>query len=246
MLIALLSDIHGNREALEAVLHDATRRGADRFVILGDLVGYGADPGFVVDTVARMADEGAVVLRGNHDEAISRSEADMNPVAQAALRWTRAQLDPAQRAFLSGLPLTHEEDDRLYVHASAFQPPEWHYILDVDEAAASLAATASRVTFCGHVHVPALYRELRRGSVEEIAPAAEQRVALRQASRWLAVLGAVGQPRDGDPAAAFSVLDDATGILTFARVVYDASTAARKIVAAGLPARLASRLLVGQ
>src|SRR6187399_552592 len=119
VLIAILTDIHGNREALEACLAHAERRSIARYVFLGDCVGYGADPGFVVDTVRGFVERGAIALLGNHDSAATGTRERMNDEAALAIEWTREQLDDSQREFLAGLPLAAEEDDRLYVHASA-------------------------------------------------------------------------------------------------------------------------------
>src|SRR5262245_30195195 len=129
MLIALFADIHGNREALSACLADAERAGADRYVLLGDLVGYGADPEWVVDRAAEMVADGAVAVLGNHDAAVLNPSGDMNPVATAAIDWTRTRLDHGQRSFLAQLPLTVEQGDRLFVHASASAPDTWIYVL---------------------------------------------------------------------------------------------------------------------
>ena len=126
----ILTDIHANLEALETCLADAQSRGFDRTLVLGDLVGYGADPGFVVDTVKDFAVRGAIALLGNHDSAATGIAESMNDMAMAAIEWTRRQLSPDQHAFLSGLPLTAEDDDRLYVHASAASPASWDYVLD--------------------------------------------------------------------------------------------------------------------
>ena len=163
MLIALFTDIHGNREAFEACLDHARRLRAERFVFLGDYVGYGADPRFVVDTVAGLIEEDAIALLGNHDEAIFKAGARMNPLAAAAIDWTRRQLDEAQCAFLRARPLLVEEGERLFVHANAYAPAGWDYMTDRLQAARSMMATACRTTFCGHVHVPAVFHLARGG-----------------------------------------------------------------------------------
>src|SRR5215210_803430 len=134
MLIALLSDIHGNREALTACLADAARAGAEHYVFLGDLVGYGADPVWVVDRVAEMVLAGAIAILGNHDAAINNPTESMNEAASAALKWTRTRLNTQHRSFLARLPLTAEDGDRLYVHASASAPDSWIYVVSPREA----------------------------------------------------------------------------------------------------------------
>jgi len=248
MRIAVLSDIHGNREALTACLDHADTAGVDRFVFLGDYVGYGADPGFVVDTVAAHTARAAIAIRGNHDEAIEVGTNRMNDSAALAITWTRAQLNPTQRAFLSGLPLTAKEADRLYVHANVNAPAGWGYVTDLYSASRSLIAmdADAHVAFCGHIHVPALYHMSATGKIASFEPVGGVEIPLSRHRRWLAVLGAVGQPRDGNPAACYAILDTERHALTYVRVPYDLDTAARKIRAAGLPPRLADRLYEGR
>ena len=245
MLIALMSDIHANREAFSACLAHAASYPVDRYVFLGDYVGYGADPGWAVDTVMDHVERGAIALLGNHDDAISAARVQMNEVALAAIEWTRTRLDARQREFLSRLPLTMEEADRLYVHASAQTPAAWHYVTDVHEARQSFDATARRATFCGHVHVPELYHLSAAGKIGAFTPVAGVGIPLLRRRRWLAVIGAVGQPRDGEPAACYAVLDEERRTLTYVRVPYDVAGAGAKIRAAGLPSILAVRLEQG-
>ncbi len=240
-MIALLADIHGNREALTACLADAERRNADRYVFLGDLVGYGADPGWVVDRVMDYAKRGAVALLGNHDAAAAGAQVPMNESAEEAIAWTRRQLNDTQRSFLAGLPVTVQDAARLYVHASAYEPSAWHYVLDDRDARRSLEATPAHQTFCGHVHIPALYHLSLTGKLIAFTPTAAT-IPLLRGRRWLAVLGAVGQPRDRNPAACYALLDETQNTLTYIRVAYDIASAARKIREAGLPASLAARL----
>jgi diadenosine tetraphosphatase ApaH/serine/threonine PP2A family protein phosphatase len=246
MLIALLSDIHANREALEACLDHARRMMAERFIFLGDYVGYGADPGYVVDSIARMVEDGAVALLGNHDEAAFGSTDRMNPLATAAIEWTRGQLDPTQFDFLRRRPVLAEEGERLFVHASAHDPAGWSYVTDRLKAARSMAATDRRVSFCGHVHVPAVFHMRSGREISHATPAADVPIPLPPDGRWLAVIGAVGQPRDDDPRACYALLDEARNTLTYVRVDYDIDAAAHKIMRAGLPARLAQRLHIGR
>jgi diadenosine tetraphosphatase ApaH/serine/threonine PP2A family protein phosphatase len=245
MRVALLADIHANLEALEACLDEAQDAGAERYVFLGDLVGYGGDPGAVVDIVRHYARDGAIVIRGNHDAAIVEGSDHMNPIARAAIDWTRAQLDDDQRAFLAGLPLVVSEADRLYVHAEASAPDSWIYVTSAKEAEASLLGTRARLTFCGHIHRPQLYSLLRGKPIVSYTATLDKPITLAAPSRWLVVLGSVGQPRNRDPAAAYVMFDDVTQQLTFRAVPYDIEAAAQKIRDAHLPPALAHRLFVG-
>jgi diadenosine tetraphosphatase ApaH/serine/threonine PP2A family protein phosphatase len=245
MLIALMSDIHGNREAFSACLAHAKEASVDRYVFLGDYVGYGADPGWAVDKIMALVRAGAIAIMGNHDQAVGSSSGRMNPVAQEAIEWTRRQLNDGQRSFLAGLPMTQEEDDRFFVHASAATPELWEYVLGMREAARCLRATQCRHTFCGHVHVPALFHQTSSGKVGAFTPIGGVRIPLLPNRRWLVVLGAVGQPRDGNPAACYGLFDDEREILTYTRVAYDVESAARKIRQAGLPLVLSTRLVRG-
>jgi len=246
MRIALLADIHANREALTACLAHARGQGAERLVFLGDYVGYGADPEFAVETVAECVAAGAIALRGNHDDAIARPHPAMRDDAWTAIAWTRGRLGQASREFLAGLKLTIEEGETLYVHADASSPERWIYVTDPAAAARSLMATRARLTFCGHVHVPCLYGLSVTGKLTSFRPVAGVAVPLQRQRRWFVALGSVGQPRDGDPAACYAMLDTARAEITVLRVPYDVDAAAAKILAAGLPAGLAERLRDGR
>ncbi len=245
MLIALFADVHANREALTACLDDARSQGADSFVFLGDIVGYGPDPVWAVELVAEMSDKGALAIQGNHDAAAVDGSQTMGAVAKAAINWTRPRLSPSHLDFLRKLPLDLNEDDRLYVHASASAPQNWIYLMTPREAFQSFRATAQRLTFCGHTHVPALFNESASSLPQQHVPVDGKPMPLLNQRRWIAVLGAVGQPRDHDPAACYGLLDATTNRLTFQRVHYDVDVTARKIVAAGLPEALAKRIVAG-
>lgn len=246
MKIALLSDIHGNRQAYEAVMADALARGAERFVILGDIVGYGGDPRWCVDRTIALAAEGAVVIRGNHDQAIIDPGYSMTSAAGIAIDWTRMTLEPRQRAYLAGLPMTIEEDDRLYVHADGSAPGRFRYVTDATTALAHFDGCTPRLSFCGHVHRPCLYGCSQGGKVTAFTPTSEIGIPLAAPRRWLAVIGSVGQPRDGNPAAAYALYDTALGELSFRRTAYDIGAAASAIRAASLPESLATRLFQGR
>jgi diadenosine tetraphosphatase ApaH/serine/threonine PP2A family protein phosphatase len=243
--IAFLSDIHANREALDACLRDARARGAERLVFLGDFVGYGAD---AVDVVARIADEvsrGAIAVKGNHDAALERRGSYFNDAAQAALDWAKRTLDGAQRAFLADLPLTVHEAPRCYVHASAASPQRWDYVDSPAAAQRCVEAARETYTFVGHVHDQMLYYEGARGRMLAFHPAPGTAIPIGAHRRWLAVVGSVGQPRDRRPAAGYALLDAARAEVTFLRVPYDHLAAAQRIRQAGLPESLAYRVELG-
>jgi diadenosine tetraphosphatase ApaH/serine/threonine PP2A family protein phosphatase len=246
VLLAVFADIHANRQAFAACLEFARAHGAERFICLGDYVGYGADPEWTVETVMGLVDKGALAIRGNHDSAIGIPSEAMNAEAQAAIEWTRGRLSAPQRHFLAELPLTLNEDDRLYVHSEASSPAKWRYVQTTADAGRSLLATAAHVTFCGHIHRPALYSISVTGKMTSFVPTSGVTVRLLQGRRWLTVLGSVGQPRDGDPAASFAMFDTTSREITYCRVPYDVDAAAKRIRENGLPHWLADRLSVGR
>jgi len=247
MKTALITDLHANREAVEAVLEHARSQGAQRLAFLGDFVGYGADPGWVVDRVRQEVQAGAIAVQGNHDAAaVAGGSSTMRSAVQALVQWTRERLSPAQLEFLARLPLKHEEGQTLYVHANAFAPAEWAYIGGRADAVRSLHATACRLTFCGHVHEPALYHLSAMGKAGEFVPTPGVAVPLLAQRRWLVIPGATGQPRDGNPAACYAMHDSAAGTVTCWRVPYDHDAASARIRAEGLPEELALRLALGR
>ena len=203
MKIALITDIHANREAFEACLEQAHLHGADRIALLGDFVGYGADPAWVVTMVQDLVAQGAIAVRGNHDDAVA-GEPNPNLVedARRAIEWTRAQLSAEQLDFLGRLPMRREEFGCLFVHANAWAPAGWEYILGRNEAVRSMMATDCRHTFCGHVHQPALYHLSSVGKIANFSPVPGVAVPVPGHRQWLAIAGSAGQPRDGNPAAA--------------------------------------------
>jgi len=246
MRLAVLTDLHANLEALEAVMEHARKHGAEQLAFLGDLVGYGADPGPVVERVQAAVATGALALKGNHDEAaIHGAPPTMRPDAAQAVTWTREHLSPEQLAFLVALPLSIERGERLFVHASAADPGQWLYVLSATDAGRSLRSVGSREIYCGHTHTPALYHLGADGTVGAFQPVPGTPIKLSAFRRWLVIPGSVGQPRDGNPAACYAMLDDAADVLVFHRVPYDAERAARKIRAAGLPGDLGARLELG-
>lgn len=245
MRIALLTDLHANRRALEACLDQAHAAGAERHVFLGDYVGYGPEPQDVVERVMAETAKGAIAIAGNHDHAVADVHESMTSDAEIAMAWTRGQLDPAAREFLASLPMRFEDDTRLYVHASPQTYPPWIYVNDAAAAKRALEASRAQTVYCGHTHIPALYGITATGQLVAFQPVPSVPIPLPRHRRWLSVVGAVGQARDGDPSAAYAILDTVRSEITHYRVPYDVEAAATAILKAGLPPSLADRLQKG-
>jgi diadenosine tetraphosphatase ApaH/serine/threonine PP2A family protein phosphatase len=248
--LALLSDLHANLRAFDACLAHARAAGATRFALLGDLVGYGPEPVQLLDRVMALAQDGAIVLRGNHDDAARQPPATRDTAEAVSSAWTHAQLGPAHLAFLAGLPLTATADDALLVHASAHQPQQWEYVDRPAMARRCLEAAEEQWglhrVFCGHVHEQLLYYRGADGKPMAFSPVAGVPVPLAAHRSWLALVGSVGQPRDGDPRAMYALLDTAQARLGFHRIAYDHVGAAAAVRAAGLPEGFAQRLERGR
>jgi len=247
---ALLSDIHANLQALEACLAHARAQQAQRFVFLGDMVGYGADPGAVVDRIMLLTEEGAMAIQGNHDAMAINPPAEVKTVGDSTAAWTHRQLSAAQRDWVSDLPLTLHDDTVLFVHASANEPHLWRYVYDQRAAKASMDAAVQwpgvRYVFGGHVHMQTLYY---RGAGDGLMPFTPQpgvAVPVPKHRQWLCTVGSVGQPRDGNIHAMYCIFDTDRAQLTFHRVPYDHYAAANAIRRTGLPEFFASRLEDGR
>ncbi len=241
MRLAIVSDVHGNLEALDRVLEDIDRRAPDAVFCLGDFVGYGAAPNECIERL-RPRIEGAVA--GNHDlAACGRIRLGyFNPDAAEAARWTTRALTPEHLEYLRELPLAMSWRGACVVHASPAEPSEWHYVFTPNEAHHEMQHCHEPICFIGHSHVA--------GAFEidgEFAPRRpESLVRMRPGMRYLVNVGSVGQPRDGDPRAAYLWWDTEASTLEHVRLEYDIAGAMARIRAAGLPAFLAERLRVGQ
>ena len=238
MKTAVISDIHANLEALQAVLDHANTAGVNDYVCLGDIVGYNADPDACVDVIRNMPNMRCIL--GNHD-AMAVGEGPLlgiNAQAHAAITWTREKLGAERKVWLAGLPMIIADADATYCHASLDEPSAWHYVNSSLDAARHFAHQETRLSFIGHSHM--MFAWYEHGST--LARVVEAEVDTAIGDRWLVSVGSVGQPRDHDPRAGYAVFDHETGGVTQIRLEYDVAAAQRKILKSGLPAALAERL----
>jgi len=240
MRFAILSDIHANLEALEAVLADARERRCTHFVCLGDVVGYNANP---AECVQRIRELDCPVVKGNHDEAASRRTppGDCNEIAERAIAWTRDHLTEQDKEWLRGLPLQTRVHDFTIVHATLDTPWQWGYVFNNLDAAASFTYQRTTVCFFGHTHVPMVFirdESVRRERLEH--------VRIEPSKKYFINMGSVGQPRDGNWRAAYCIYDTDNKLVQQFRVKYDLAAVQKKIAQAGLPRLLAERLAIGR
>lgn len=242
MRVAIVSDIHANLEALEAVLADIQREGPEAIVCLGDFVGYGASPN---ECIERLRDKLDVAVAGNHDmAAIGKLRlGGFNSEAASAARWTGGALTPENLAYLADLPYTVHWHGARLVHASPARPEAWSYVLSPADAEEEMQAFDETVCFIGHSHYPGVFGRDDRGNMRYTrAP----EVRLQRGHRYLVNVPSVGQPRDGDARAGYLLYDPEALSLKHVRLDYDVASAMKRIVEAGLPRFLADRLQWGE
>ncbi len=237
---AILSDIHGNLDALEAVLASAKAEGVDEFLCLGDVVGYGAQPRECLDLVQTICSH---VVAGNHDFAVfGRIETEFfNAHAKRSTAWTREQLGEERLEFLGSLPLVEHCDGFSIVHATLDTPELFGYVHSTYDAFLSLCRLPGDVCFIGHSHVPITFTRRRF-----ITYSFESEVTIERGVKTLVNVGSVGQPRDNCPLAAYAIYDSTARLVCIRRVPYDVDAAAHKIREAGLPEILGERLKYGR
>lgn len=244
MNLAIFSDVHGNLEALEAVLANAAGRDIGGFICLGDVIGYGANPNECVDLVRSL--DNVVCLKGNHDAAVldPAERVFFHEVALDGIQFSARHLTPENTEFLRNLPFVYRGHERVMaVHASPYHPEHWEYVLDeVGAERAFEAMLPQRGAFIGHSHAPVVFCD--DGTAQRY-PADDAIELDLDTRRYVMNVGSVGQPRDGNPDASYVVFDDAQESVRLIRVRYDREKAAEKILKAGLPPVLAERLLVG-
>jgi len=245
MRIGILGDIHSNLEALQAVVAELQDAKIDQWVQVGDIVGYGAQPR---ECIRIIQDLECTVCLGNHDAAVigTLPTEYFNLYARQAVEWTAEQLSPDEFDFLRQLPLFVEREQFTVVHGTMHLPDQFGYVMSVVEARESLRNQNTRVCFVGHSHVPAVYMQSSEGDDNiKVAFSPEVTAQTSGAHKVLMNVGSVGQPRDEDPRAAYAIFDTDTGEASIRRVAYDVASAQQKILEAGLPEVLASRLALG-
>lgn len=237
---AILGDIHGNLEALEAVLKDASENGANTYVCVGDVVGYNANPKECLQKIHELK---CSMVRGNHDHYCSHDESldDFHPLAAQVIDWTRKQLSEDDISFLKSQKLTRVISGFTVVHSTLDMPEKWGYVFDTLEADANFNYQSTSLCFHGHTHIPMVYSKSGRTTREPFVP-----TKLVFGKKYFINVGSVGQPRDGDPRAAYVLYDMKTKEIELRRVEYDLAVTQKKIIDAGLPKRLAVRLGLGK
>ena len=243
MRIAILSDIHGNIEALESMLAEFENLGSiDKYVCLGDIVGYGADPQSCCTRIRELCD---VTLLGNHDAAVA-GRMDYSyyyDAAREALDWCAERLSAENMEWLKGLPYTSREGHVLFSHGSPMQPEEYDYIFATDQARSLLTMRSElpQVTFIGHSHLTKVFALTEDDALDVVAP----KFRLKEEMRYIVTVGSVGQPRDYDPRACAGLYDTEAREFAYVRVEYDVEAQRQKILDAGLAQNFGTRLLLG-
>jgi diadenosine tetraphosphatase ApaH/serine/threonine PP2A family protein phosphatase len=238
--LAIFSDIHGNLQALEAVLEDINEKGISKLVCLGDIVGYGAQPAECLERVRKL---GCKVVMGNHDALCADGGVleGLSERTRPGVLWAREQLDADQKAWLAALPYSLETEGCEMVHASLWQPELWRYVLTTDEAALHFKKQKKQVCFIGHTHFPQAWEE---GAERALDPISMEDI--REGKRYIVNVGSVGQPRDRDNRACYGIYSRVRRVITFRRIAYDLAGAQDAIIAARLPAPYAQRLEQGR
>lgn len=237
---AILGDVHGNWEALTAVLEDAEKRNVTRYICLGDIVGYNANPAECIDKIRELE---CIVVRGNHDHYCSHDESleDFHPLAASVVDWTRRQLTDDQIQYLRDLKYSRPFQGFTIVHSTLDMPEKWGYVFDTLEADSHFTYQRTGVCFYGHTHIPVIFEK-----EDKIVRREPSTLRVTLGRKYFVNVGSVGQPRDGDPRASYVVYDQNARSMEFVRVPYDLQTTQEKIIKAGLPERLARRLELGK
>jgi predicted phosphodiesterase len=236
MKYALISDIHGNLEALQKAFEIIDEKKVDSIICLGDSVGYGSNPNECLDIIKPRCE---IIVAGNHDyAAINKTDITyFNSYARASAYWTSKKLTKENAEYLDNLPLVVTKEDVTFVHASPINPEEWDYILSIYEAQHQFNGFKNQICFIGHSHLPIIFTN--EGEI------LKDKATLHDKKRYIINVGSIGQPRDGDTRLSFAIYDDTTKYIEIIRAEYDNFTTSKKIKEAGLPPFLGDRLLRG-
>ena len=240
MKYAVLGDIHANLEALEVVLKDAKEHGVEKYACVGDVVGYNANP---VECMAIVRELGCTTVRGNHDHYCSHAENlnGFHPLAADVVDWTRKQLTPEQQEWLRKLKFVSPVESFTIVHSTLDTPEMWGYVFDKLEAEANFNYQTTTLCFYGHTHVPLAFEKS-----DTVRFGLYSKIKVTLGKKYFINVGSVGQPRDGDPRAAYVIYDMVNNTVELRRLPYDIQKTQKKILDAGLPGRIAARLAVGR
>lgn len=242
MRYALISDIHGNLEALQAVLEALSKEKIDDYLCIGDIVGYGADPAACIKIVRSLKPK--ILIAGNHEwGALGLLDPEyFNDYARDAVTWTKSILNKEEAGYLKSFRLVYKNTDYTLVHGSLEEPGKFYYVLNKDDAHVTVELMATPLCFVGHSHAAGIFYT-NNGRMEYTK---EPKVHIDKRERYVISSGSIGQPRDLDPRAAFAVYDTGDNTVELKRAAYDIKAAQKKIMAAGLPEWLAVRLAEGR
>jgi len=240
----IFSDIHSNLEAFQTVLEQLKEEGVDKYIYLGDIVGYGADPKECIQLLKSLVSEHeCITIAGNHDYAVcGLTDTKFYGVhAIQSIEWTKTVLDKEEIKFLTDLRLVQQLDGLTCVHANLSAPEEWGYVFDIDDAYSTFLCLSDQICFIGHSHRPIVFT-----AGEMVDWDVKTQTKILRGEKYIINVGSVGQPRDGNAESAYCIYDTDTQIVDLKRVGYDIESAQKKIIAAGLPKVLADRLRVGK
>lgn len=242
MRYAIFADVHGNIEALQAVLKALAREDIDAYYCCGDIVGYGADPKKCLKVIREI---NATCVAGNHDWAVARRIGldRFHEQAKSAVEWTQKQLNEQEKTFLACLPLFHRESSFVLVHGTFYHPEDFQYLTDQEQAKMSFSRMDCQACFIGHSHAAQIFVQKFDGCVDI---GHKDSIDILPDHKYIVNVGSVGQPRDGNPKASYCILDLTQKMIEMKRVSYDLKKAQDKILKAGLPSKLASRLALGR
>lgn len=243
MKYALFADIHSNLEAFQAVSEEFKKENINEYICLGDVVGYAANPNECIKLVKEL--NPITIIAGNHDWAsVGRVDINyFNPIAQEAVLWTQKQLTEENKNFLRDPPLIKEFADFVIVHGSLYSPEKWHYICTLQDTKKNFKYQKKKICFIAHSHQPFIVSQDRKGNCKGVR---ETEISLKEDYRYLINIGSIGQPRDSNPDACYCLYDPDKRELEIKRIPYQTKKAHDKIIAAGLPQKLAWRLSIGR